>query len=443
MTSALTGGTVLTSLSPPRVVRGDVVFQGSTILGVGQAPADANRRDCSGCLIIPGNVCAHMHLYSALARGMPFALEPPTNFVQILQRIWWRLDRALDPDLIRVSTLLGGMEALLSGTTTLIDHHASPNAIDGSLDVMADALEELGIRSVLCYEVTDRDGPERTQAGLEENRRFLKATAGRPLTRGMVGAHASFTLSEETLAGCVDIGRESGAGLHIHVAEDRADEVDSEARFGKRVVDRLADAGALSPDTLLAHCVHLNGNEMETVRQSGATVAHNPRSNMNNGVGRAPIRQLGGRVALGTDGIGADMFAESQAGFWRLREEDLSAGGDWCLKRLVEGDRFIRPIFGGQAFGRLEPEAPADLVVLDYDAPTPVHSDNIAGHWAFGLSSNHVRDVMVNGELVVADRRLTRVDQDQIPALAAKAAERLWARLEGIAPHEFAPAGAA
>jgi putative selenium metabolism protein SsnA len=443
MTSALTGGAVLTSLSPPRVVFGDVVLEGSSILGVGEAPPDANRRDCSGCLIIPGNVCAHMHLYSALARGMPFDLEPPTNFVQILQRIWWRLDRALDLDLVRISALLGGMEALLSGTTTLVDHHASPNAIDGSLDVMADALEELGMRSVLCYEVTDRDGAERAEAGLEENRRFLKGVSWRTLTRGMVGAHASFTLSEETLAGCVEVADEQDSGIHIHVAEDEADEADSTARFGQRVVNRLADAGALSGRTLLAHCVHLNGTEIQSVRASGATIVHNPRSNMNNGVGRAPIRQLGGRVALGTDGIGADMFAESQAGLWRLREEDLSAGADWCLRRMVEGARFIRPFFGGQAFGRLEPEAPADLVVLDYQSPTPVHSDNVAGHWAFGLGSRYVRDVMVNGELVVADRRLTRVDQDKIPVLAAKAAERLWTRLRDIGPHEFEPAGRA
>jgi putative selenium metabolism protein SsnA len=443
MTSALTGGTVLASLSPPRLVEGDVVFEGSHIVAVGEAPPDANRRDCSGCLIIPGNVCAHMHLYSALARGMPFDLEPPRNFVQILQRIWWRLDRALDLDLVRVSTLLGGMEALLSGTTTLVDHHASPDAIDGSLDVMADALDELGIRSVLCYEVTDRDGPERAESGLEENRRFLKGASARPLTRGMVGAHASFTLSEETLAGCVDIAREQQSGLHIHVAEDRADEADAEARFGMPVVDRLAAAGVLSDGTLLAHCVHLTGPEIDLVRRSGATVAHNPRSNMNNGVGRAPIRQLGERVALGTDGIGADMFAESQAGFWRLREEDLSVGPDWCLERLVEGARFIRPIFDGQAFGRLEPDAPADLVVLDYEVPTPIHAGNVAGHWAFGLGSNHVRDVLVNGELVVADRRLVRMDQDEIAALATAAAERLWARLEGIRPHPFEPAGAA
>ena len=250
-------------------------------------------------------------------------------------------------------------------------------------------------------------------------------------------------MPEETLAECVEIGRESGAGLHIHVAEDRADEVDSEARFGKRVVDRLAGAGALSEGALLAHCVHLSPAEMETVRRSGATVAHNPRSNMNNAVGRAPIRQLGGRVALGTDGIGSDMFAESQAGFWRLREEDLSAGADWCLKRMVEGARFIRPLFGGLAFGRLEAEAPADLVVLDYQAPTPITSENLAGHWAFGLGSKHVRDVMVAGELVVADGRLTRVDQDKIPELAVKAAERLWSRLEGIEAHPFEPAGAA
>jgi cytosine/adenosine deaminase-related metal-dependent hydrolase len=288
--------------------------------------------------------------------------------------------------------------------------------------------------------VTDRDGPERAEAGLEENRRFLKGSLSRTLTRGMVGAHASFTLSEETLAACVDIASELQSGLHIHVAEDAADERDSAAKYGKRVVQRLADAGALVPQALLAHCVHLDGSEIETVRESGVTVAHNPRSNMNNGVGRTPVRQLGGRVALGTDGIGSDMFAESQAGWFRLREEDLSVGPDWCLRRLTEGARFIRPMFGSQGFGRLEPEAPADLVVLDYPSPTPVTSETIAGHWGFGLSARYVRDVMVNGALVVADRRLSQVDQDEIAAKAAEAAGRLWARLEEIDAHPFEPA---
>src|SRR5439155_17727339 len=181
------------------------------VASVGEAPPGSSPRDVSGCLVVPGNACVHTHLYSALARGMPYRLEPPANFIQILQRVWWRLDRAHDEESIRASALAGGMGALLSGTTALIDHHASPNAIDGSLDVIAEALEELGIRSVLCYEVTDRDGLARAEAGIRENERFL--AADRRLARGQVGAHASFTLSPDTLASCVDVSRRTGPGV--------------------------------------------------------------------------------------------------------------------------------------------------------------------------------------------------------------------------------------
>ncbi len=298
MTIALTGGTVLASLDPPSVVEADVSIEDGVVTAVGRAPEGATRIDCTGCLVVPGNVNAHMHLYSALARGMPYRLDPPGDFVQILQRVWWRLDRALDPDSIRASALAGGMDALLTGTTTVVDHQASPEAIDGSLDVIAQALADIGLRSVLCYEVTDRDGPERAMAGVEENRRFLKA--GWPLARGMVGAHASFTLSDETLGACAEVARDAGVGVHIHVAEDAADQRDAEARFGSSVVPRLARAGVLNGSALLAHCVHVDAEEIEAIRDAGATVAHNPRSNMNNSVGRAPVggaRRWGGAWA--------------------------------------------------------------------------------------------------------------------------------------------------
>ncbi len=438
---ALCGGTVLTSLDPPLLPAADVILEGGRIAGIGRAPEGIVRRDCSGCLIIPGNVCAHTHLYSALARGMPYGLAPPANFIQILQRVWWRLDRALDEETICASALAGGIGALLSGTTTLIDHHASPNAIDGSLDMIADALGALGVRSVLCYEVTDRDGPEHAQAGVEENRRFLAAAAKRPLARGLVGAHASFTMSAETLAACVEVAQDGGAGIHIHVAEDAADERDAEIRFGRRVVHRLAQAGALNGRAILAHCVHVDAAEIAAIRESGATVAHNGRSNMNNSVGRAPVARFGERVVLGTDGIDGDMFAESKAAYWRLREDDIYAPVTWPLQRLAENARLAGRIFGEPALGRIEPGAPADLTVLDYAPPTPLTVQNLSGHWIFGLSSCHVRDVVVAGEMVVADRRLTRVDQDKVASDAAAAAGRLWRRLEAIGPHTFEPAG--
>jgi len=434
----LRGGRVVTALSPARIVDADVLIDGDRVVSVGGAPSNATTRiDCSGCLVIPGNVCAHTHVYSALARGMPYALEPPHDFVEILQRVWWRLDRALDEGSVRASALVGAMEALLAGTTTLIDHHASPNAIDGSLGVVADAFQSLGLRSVVCYEVSDRDGPERARAGVEENRRFLTGKHG-PLVRGMVGAHASFTLSDETLASCVEVSRATGAGIHVHAAEDAADELDSQARFGKSVAERLRDAGALKANALLAHCVHLDENECKLVREAGTTVAHNARSNMNNGVGRTPLAALGA-VAVGTDGIGADMFEESRIGFFRLREDTLEAPYDWPLARLAEGARLAGGIFGEPALGTIEPGAPADVVVLDYEAPAPLDGANLVGHWVFGLGSRAVRDVIVAGVPVVRDRRLTKVDQQELLRKAVVDAKRLWERLEQIGPHPFEP----
>jgi cytosine/adenosine deaminase-related metal-dependent hydrolase len=331
--------------------------------------------------------------------------------------------------------LRGGLEALAAGTTTIVDHHASPNFIDGSLEIIADALEELGLRSVLCYEVTDRDGPERARAGIEENRRFLAHP--RRLARGMVGAHASFTLSDETLAGCGEVMREAGAGLHIHVAEDGADERDSFRRYGKRVVDRLVEAGVVSESSLLAHCVRVHESEIALIEAVEATVVCNPRSNMNNGVGHSPFLSRSGRVALGTDGIGGDMVAESQSGFFRAKEADLNTSPAWPLTHLAEGSRLVGRVYEEALLGTLRTGAPADLCVVAYDPPTPLSADNLAGHWVFGISPGRIRDVYVAGELVVSNGHSTRVDEAETAAEALGVSERLWRRIEEIPPHPY------
>ena len=456
MSLLLTGGTVVTSLDASRVLRADVLVEADRVAAVG--PSAASRAngsrvgrdglvtiDCSGCLIVPGNVCAHTHVYSALARGMPQRLQPPRDFLDLLRRLWWRLDRALDPKSIAASAAVGALEALLAGTTTLVDHHASPTAIDGSLDIIAGQFERLGLRSVLAYEVTDRDGHGAAVAGLAENERFLRAiqAGDHRLTRGMVGAHASFTLSDSTLDRCAAAARRFGTGLHIHAAEDTIDERDAVATHGRRVIARLADAGALDDRTLLAHGVHLDEAEAELVVTSGATVAHNPRSNMNNGVGRAPLHLLGARVALGTDGIGADMFEESRLGYLRLRDGGDDPAVDWPLDRLAEGSRLAGRIFNEPQLGVIEPGAPADLVVLDYPAPTPLSPESLAGHWLFGLSARMVRDVVVAGRVVVADHRLATADGARIAATAGEAAERLWRRVDALDEHPYRPAGLA
>jgi cytosine/adenosine deaminase-related metal-dependent hydrolase len=256
----------------------------------------------------------------------------------------------------------------------------------------------------------------------------------------MVGAHASFTLSEETLATCVDLAQSQGVGIHVHVAEDGADQRDAQIRFGKRVVERLAATGALDERALLAHCVHVDERERAAIRSAGAWVVHNATSNMNNSVGHAPVRSFD-RLAVGTDGVGGDMFAESKTAFWRAREVDPSIAPSWILARMADSARVAAQAFDEPLLGRIEPGAPADLVVLAYDTPTPLSAENLAGHWAFGLGARHVRDVMVGGEWSVLDRTLARVDAAELTARCREAATRLWERLDHVAEHPFVPAG--
>jgi putative selenium metabolism protein SsnA len=440
VTIVLSGGTVVTTLDPPSLSRADVVIDDGRIRAIGMSPPDRGERiDATGCIVIPGNVCAHHHLYSELARGMPFRLDPPRNFLQILQRVWWRLDRALDGEGVSLSAWAGGADAVLAGTTTVFDHHSSPNAIEGSLTHVGAALEELGVRSVLCYEVTDRDGPERATAGIDEHRRF----GGKPhaLARTMVGAHASFTLSDETLASCVKLADELDTGIHIHVAEDAVDEADAGKRFGRRVVERLAGAGALSGRSLMAHCVHVDEREATLIHEAGAWVAHNVRSNMANRVGRAPVAGLGTRLVIGTDGVDGDMFAESRVAYFRAREADASVGPEWALSRMAASARLAGAVFGEPLLGRIEQGAPADLLVLAYDPPTPITNENLAGHFVYGMRAAHVRDVLVGGEVVVQGGRLAKVSETDIRAKCREYAERLWRRLDAVEAHPFVPQG--
>jgi putative selenium metabolism protein SsnA len=388
----------------------------------------AERVDASGCIVMPGNVCAHHHLYSALARGMPGPSDPPRTFPEILERVWWRLDRALDLETVKLSALVGAVEAARAGTTALVDHHASPEAIGSSLDAVADGLDEAGMRGVVCYEVSDRHGEARGRAGVQENARFIGANR-RALVRGIVGAHASFTIGRTTMESLVAAARDSATPLHIHLAEDNCDERDSLERYGKRTAHRLADEGALSEGDLVAHGVHLDHSERERVRASGAWVAHNPRSNMNNGVGYAPVQEMGERVALGTDGIDGDMFAEARTCYLKAREATWTTGPEFAIERLATGADVAGALFGEPALGTLEVGAPADLMVLEYSSPTPLDSGNFAGHFVFGLTAAAVRDVMVAGRWVVRDRKHLLVDEEELAARCRASAPALWERM--------------
>jgi putative selenium metabolism protein SsnA len=439
MTYLLDSATVIT-LNPPglehaslRVAGGRVIERGSKL----ESREGEEVINLSGKIVIPGMVCAHTHLYSALARGMPAPPRPPNNFIEILELVWWRLDRALDEETIYWSALAGALDAARAGTTCLFDHHASPSSITGSLKVVSKAMEEVGLRGVLCYEVTDRGGPKCRDEGIEENRAFLKfvqselaADRRSLLFRGLVGAHASFTLTDESLEACAALMREYDAGLHIHVAEDLCDIEQARAKHGMGVVERLAKHDALNRRTILAHGTHLDERDIKLARDAGAWLAHNPRSNMNNQVGYAPVRSFGERVVMGTDGIGADMFAETQIAFFKSRDARAGLGAEDWLRTLANNQRLATELFGVE-LGALEAGSAADLVVLDYRSPTPITAGNLAWHLIFGISSAAVESVMVDGRFIIENKR-SALDEDRIYGEARRASEKLWERLREL-----------
>ena len=346
-----------------------------------------------GRLLLPGLVCAHTHLYSALARGMALSGVAPQSFGDILAQIWWRLDKALDKESIYYSALIGGLEFIRNGVTTVIDHHASPNAIRGSLAEIKKALVgELGLRSCLCYEISDRDGPERAAEGIAENIEFLDNTAQEELARGLIGLHASFTLSDDTFARLHRAlgGRE--VGFHIHLAEGPEDQEDSLAQYGKRVTARLADLGILGPRTILAHGIHLDEQELELIARADAILVHNPQSNMNNAVGIADIPSMlrkGILVGLGNDGFGYEMLSDLRAMFLvhKLVQGDSKAMSLEQVYKIFFQNNYeiVRRLFGVK-LGSIRPGYRADLILVDYKAPTPLDTTNFMGHLLFGLA---------------------------------------------------------
>jgi putative selenium metabolism protein SsnA len=418
----------LATLDPAHVEAGELRVEGERIVERGARLSPRPGEDVlEAGLVMPGLVNAHTHLYSALARGMPAPDAAPRTFVEVLERVWWRLDRALDEESVRLSALVGAIEAARSGTTLLIDHHASPGFIRGSLGVVRAAVESLGLRSVLCYETTDRHGREGARAGIDENAAFAREVAGAPLTRAVIGAHAGFTLEDATLDGLAEAARATGAGLHVHVAEDRADVDDCRARHGCGLVERYRRHGLLGPRALLAHAVHLTPDELAQAQDAGAWLLHNPRSNMNNAVGSAATRHFR-LAALGTDGMDQDMLAEARAAFLKMREAGRDDAYAATLGLLAGGQRLASEIFG-LPFGTLEPGAPADLVLFDYRPPTPLHAGNLAGHLLFGLDRSHVHTVIVAGRAVLRAREPQGLDATDVVARASRAASALWLRM--------------
>nr|MBC7244323.1 putative aminohydrolase SsnA [Chloroflexota bacterium] len=436
-------GILVTFGANPRIIPdGALRIEGDTITDVSTTPdlraryPEEDTLDAQGQLVMPGLICAHTHFYGLFVRGMSLRGEPPADFPQILERLWWRLDKALTIEDIRYSALVCLIDAMRNGTTTLLDHHASPHAITYSLDAIAEAVTQAGLRCCLCYEVSDRDGPEAMQEGLDENARFIQRVKGKEgLLAATFGLHASLTLSDETLARAVEMARGLNAGFHIHVAEGIADVHDSLKKYGQRVVERLAQRGILGPKTIAAHCVHVDDHEMGILRETGTRVVHNPRSNMNNAVGVANVPKMlenGIEVGLGNDGFSNNMFSEMKTAYLlhKLASEDPRVlGADKVLTMAVQHNAQTAGLFYSKPLGELTPGAYADIVFLDYVPPTPLTEGNLPWHIIFGVDGAHVSTTIVAGKVLMHKRELKTLDEEEIGAKARELAAKLWQRL--------------
>ena len=391
--------------------------------------------DAGGKLLMPALINCHTHLYSSLARGIRLRGTSPRNFTEILKKLWWKLDSALNEEDVYLSAMIGLIDSAKAGVATIFDHHSSPAVCCGSLDIIRDAFRQVGLRGCLSYETTDRNGKANAQAAIKENIRFIERaeSSKQDDTIGATfGLHASFTLSDRTLHECVEINQ-NRAGFHIHVAEDKSDVAYSRAHFHKSPVRRLADLGVLGNHTIAAHCVHVSAGDREILAQRGVNVAHNPQSNCNNAVGTADLPKLFRHkvnVGLGSDGYSPRILDEFAAAFHqqKVRSGDPRAGYAEAFGALLNSREVARKVCGWNV-GLIETGARADLMLVKYYPPTPLCSDNLFGHILFGISRSQVDSLWVNGKVVVRDGNCMGVDERAISEKAAARAQKLWSRM--------------
>lgn len=439
MTIRFENGIVVTLGRDNKVLwNGSVVTDGDQITAVGDTPEmresfpDAEVVDCSGKIILPGFICAHHHFYSTMARGMAPPGEPASNFVEILQRLWWKLDKALSEEDITLSTQIPLIECIRNGTTTIIDHHASPSMRDGSLDLIEKAVREAGLRASLCYEVSDRNEPG---AGIVENERFIKKVGkGDGQIAAMMGLHASFTVSDETVEKCVGIAEDAGVGCHIHVAEDAADREDSITKYGTPTVNRLQGLGVTGDQSIFVHCVHIDESEMGILADTKTNVVHNPESNMNNAVGVTKLLKLlekGVLVGLGTDGMSSDMLAQMRCAYLLHRLDNLDPRVAFveAPQLLLQNNAEIAGRQFGISLGEIAEGGPADLAIIDYWPPTPLNEANFLGHFIFGLVDATVDTTVCRGKILMRNKKILSLDEERIAARSRELAPKMWKRL--------------
>lgn len=426
----------------PFIENGAVRIEGDTITAVGAsaairaAHAGEEVVDVGGRVILPGLINAHTHAYSHYARGMA-ASQQGTTFTGVLHMLWWKLDRLLEMEDVELNTSTTFLESIRNGITTVFDHHSSPHAVLGSLQTQAEAARALGIRASLCYETSDRDGPEILAQQIEENVSFMKETNSgeQDLIKGLYGIHASFTVSQETLERVVAAVKDAGVtGFHVHTAEGPEDEPNSEGVCGKRIVERFNDVGLLGDQTILVHCVHLNEAEMDLVKATDTSAVTNPHSNMANAVGVTKLTEMlrkGIRIGLGTDAYLADVLQSASVAkvVQSHRLGDPTVGFMDAATALFQNNPAIAGKYWKKPLGVLKPGAYADVITQSYVPQTPMNGSNTIGHLLFGMTGALTNDTMVNGQWIMRDRKILTVDEDRILARSRERAPRVWAQM--------------
>ncbi|MBD7915940.1 putative aminohydrolase SsnA [Clostridium sp. Sa3CUN1] len=436
-------GMVITQdVKNPFITNGAVVLKDNVILEVGNYEDLKDKYkeyefiDAKGKVIMPGLINTHHHIYSAFARGMDNKEEPGQNFNEILERLWWKLDKRLTLEDTKYSAYTTYIDCIKNGVTTVFDHHASPMHITNSLFTIGEVAKEIGIRTSLCYEVSDRDGIEITDKGILENVNFIKHANedDSDMIKGLFGLHASFTLSDETLEKCSKAIKDLNSGFHVHVAEGITDVHDSLKNHGKTIVERLFDYGMLGEKTLAVHCVHINNREMDLLKATNTNVVNNPESNMGNAVGCAPVLEIlnkGINIGMGTDGYTSDMF-ESMKVFPIIQRHNRcnpSVAFNETFKLLFENNRNIANRYFKKELGILKEGAYADVIIVDYNPLTPMNSNNLFGHMLFGFTGRSVTTTIINGKVVMKDRELINIDEEKIFKASREVAQKLWEKM--------------
>ncbi|MDR1654475.1 MAG: putative aminohydrolase SsnA [Treponema sp.] len=428
--------------SMPFIEKGALAIEGKLIADLGESAAlesrypDAERIDARGRIVMPGFINTHMHYYSTFARGMNLGSKPATTFGEILSGLWWRLDKALSLEDVYYSAIGPMIDGIRSGVTSVIDHHASPFAVRGSLFRIAEAAELFGIRSNLCYEVSDRDGPEITGAGIAENIDFAKHCASKhdDMLKSLFGMHAQMTISEKTMKQCIEAASSCGIGFHIHAAEGIEDQIDAVGKYGMRVIERLHTHGLLSEKSLAVHCVHITEEERDLLKESNVAVIHNPQSNMGNAVGLSPVLAMlreGILMGLGTDGYSSDMCESLKTAAILHKHGAGIPSAAWAEphRMLFENNKTIMERFIKGKLGALKKDHYADIIIVDYKPPTPLNENTIDSHILFGFSGRHVDTTIINGRPIMEERVLKNIDEEALFARSREHAQKLWRRI--------------